>query len=67
MNINIVELQPGDVLLTTVDIGNLPQNEVDAYVKKCVKTVKSFFWRSSCRISSPRRNMGFHHRSKAED
>ena len=43
MKFDIVEIQPGDVVMSPIDIGNLPPNKVDAYMKKCMPTIKSVF------------------------
>lgn len=48
MNFDIVELKAGDVVMTTLDIGNIPSNEVDAYVNKVMPTLKSIF---GCQIA----------------
>lgn len=43
MRFEIVEIQPGDVVMTTLDIGTLPSDEVDKYVTKCMKPLKDTF------------------------
>lgn len=48
MNIEVVDIQEGDVVLTALNVGNLPPNEVDPYVKKCLNGLKDVF---GCKIA----------------
>jgi len=43
MNVNIVETQPGDIVITPIDVGNIPPSEVDAYCKKNGDLLKDVF------------------------
>ena len=43
MRFEIVEIKPGDVVLTTLDIGNMSPNDIDKYVSKCMKPLKDTF------------------------
>lgn len=43
MKFDIVEIQPGDVVISPIDIGNLPPDKVDAYVKRCMPLIRSVF------------------------
>lgn len=43
MNIDIVEIQQGDVILITMNIGNIPASEVDALVNRQIQKVKIIF------------------------
>jgi hypothetical protein len=43
MKFDLVELQKGDVVLSTIDIGNLPPSEVDSYMDKVMPVVKDTF------------------------
>jgi hypothetical protein len=47
MKFNIVEIQPGDVVISTIGVGNIPSNEVNAFVGKCIPIIESVF---GCRI-----------------
>lgn len=41
--INLIEIQPGDVVLSTIDIGNLPPNDVQEYIDKCMPIIADAF------------------------
>ncbi len=43
MRFEIVEIQDGDVVIITLDIGNLPTNEIDKYVNRCMKPLQETF------------------------
>lgn len=43
MKFDVVEIQPGDVVMSTIDIGNIPPSEVDAFMDKVMPTVHDVF------------------------
>ena len=43
MKMDINEIQAGDIVLTPINIGNLPPKEVDAFCKKNLKHLKEIF------------------------
>ncbi len=43
MKFEIVEIKPGDVVLTILDIGNMTPFEIDKYVDNCMKPLQDAF------------------------
>ena len=43
MKFDIVEIQEGDVVMSPIDIGNMPPNEVDTFIGKHILVVKDIF------------------------
>lgn len=48
MKFDIIDILPEDVILTPLDIGNLPPKEVDAYCEKTIKNMKPIF---GCKVA----------------
>jgi hypothetical protein len=43
MNINTINIEENDVVMATINVGNIPPNEIDNYIKKPMEVLNEAF------------------------